>query len=103
MSIVKDEVAHILRHVNAEAATTDRSQAPGVAARAQKVRDALANRVTDKRDLARSQLLSDLVSLTDDPELKPLLSRIDANDNGERVQLILAEWVGKNRFYKDAG
>jgi len=102
MSTIKDELVHIFAHVNAEAATSDASQAPGVAGRAQKIRDALTPNANDTRDRTHSQFVSDLVGFTSDVTLKAIMNKLNPNDNGERIRLILAEWVGKNRFYKDA-
>lgn len=102
MPTIKDEITHIFAHTNAEAATSDASQVAGVAGRAQKIRDALTSRATDTRDRTRSQFVSDLVGFTSDVELKAIMNKFNPNDNGERIRLILAEWVGKDRFYKDA-
>ena len=101
MAAVKNEIAHILAHVNAEAATRDLSQSPGVEERAKKVRTALAVLVADARNLSRPEFVRELVSRTKDAELKSVMSKLSESDDGQRIRLILAEWVGKNRFFKD--
>ena len=92
---VRDEIAHILLHVEAEAKESDPSQTPGVAGRAQRVRVALESFKTDDRKLGRQQLLAALIRETGDSGLKGELNAIDKDDDGEKIRLSLQEWVGQ--------
>ncbi len=60
MAKARDVIAHILLHVDAEAATTDRSQAAGMAARAQYARDALQALAQDTRSRSRDEIMMDV-------------------------------------------
>lgn len=94
MPKVSDEVAHILKHVEAEAKDSDPSQAPGMATRAQKVRDMLESLKTDQRDLTRKQLIVELRG-TGDAGVKEMLDAIDADDPYSNLRMWISEWVGK--------
>ncbi len=91
---ISDSAAHILRHVNAEAATSDASQVPGVAERATKIRELLAPFAVDSRRVTRKGFLLTLRE-TLDVDVKGALDAIDADDDGQNINLMLAEWVGK--------
>ncbi len=60
MPVTKDVIAHILKHVDAEASDSDPSQVAGVGRRAQYVRDTLASFKTDTRDLKIDALLVEI-------------------------------------------
>jgi hypothetical protein len=97
---VKDLVAHILRHVDAEDATRDSSQAAGVAARAQYVRDTVDSFKTDTRELSKDAILvelSDAASLSASQVLFQSVITNTRADDGVRPQLSIQAWVGKNR------
>jgi len=96
MTLVKEVVAHILFHVDAEAATSDASQVSGVAQRAQLVRDAVATLKADSRDLTLSDLIADIRALVPAGSRKASLRRALANIE-QRPQLSIQTWVGKNR------
>jgi hypothetical protein len=96
--VVKELVAHILHHVDAEDATRDQSQAAGVADRAQYVRDAVRNLTADTKDSPTDSILqtiSDDALLTDK---QTSFQRAITNMKGEsRPQLAIQTWVGKAR------
>lgn len=94
MSRISSIVAHILTHVEAEAASSDSSQAPGVARRAQKVRDLLASFRTDVRDRTRKQFLLELRG-TSDIEMRAALNTIQEDDEGQTLRAVLTLWVGQ--------
>ena len=89
-------MAHILLHVNAEAADSDPSQVGGVQQRAVLVRRALNSLRNDNRDLPlKATLLAVHDHVPDDPgkaSLQRTLDNIEVNP-----QLRLQTWVGKNR------
>jgi hypothetical protein len=97
---VRDLVEHILHHTNAEAAESDSSQVPGVAARAQYVRDTVRGFETDKRELSIDVALKEISDATSLSALQVSFKKSIANllDAGEtRPQLAIQAWVGKNR------
>jgi hypothetical protein len=96
---VEDLVAHILRHVNAEAATSDSSQAAGVAARAQYVRDTVGGFKTDTRELSKDAILAELSGAASLSALQAAFQQVVTNMRSEgetRPQLAVQAWVGKN-------
>ena len=98
MPVVKELVTHILHHVNAEAATSDSSQAPGVQGRAQLVHVAVAGLVNDARDLPIDRVLQEIVLAT--PAIPDTASFQKALTNmmGEvRPQLAIQAWVGEKQ------
>ena len=98
MPVVKELVTHILHHVNAEAATSDSSQAPGVQGRAQLVRAAVADLVDDSRDLSADVVLQEIVLAA--PTLPDAASFQKALTNmmgAPRPQLAIQAWVGTKR------
>ena len=98
MPRVREVIAHILHHTNAEAAESDPSQAPGVAGRAQLVRTTVGGFEADTRDLAIDALLQEITDAM--PALPEAASfqRAITNMLGEpRPQLAIQGWVGKNQ------
>jgi hypothetical protein len=97
---VEDLVRHILRHVNAEAATRDSSQVAGVAARAQYVQDTVSGFKTDTRDLSKDAILAEVFDAASLSALQVSFQNVITNtrvDDGIRPQLSIQAWVGKNR------
>ena len=95
MPLVKELVAHILHHVNAEAATSDHSQAPGVQGRAQLVHVAVAGLVNDARDVPVGDTLQEIALAA--PALPDTASFQTALTNmldDPRPQLAIQAWVG---------
>ena len=89
-------MAHILFHVNAEAADSDPSQVGGVQQRAVLVRRALSSLMSDNRDLPlKATLLAVHDRVPDDPG-KASLQRTLGNIE-QRPHLALQTWVGKGR------
>ena len=89
-------MAHILFHVNAEAADSDPSQVGGVQQRAVLVRRALNSLRNDNRDLPlKDTLLTIRDRVPDDPG-KASLQRTLGNIEQE-PQLAIQEWVGQNK------
>ena len=99
MAITKELIRHILHHVNAEAADSDDSQAPGVAARAQYVRDAVRNLVTTTKDNTRDTILqtisNDALADAKQTSFRRAIANIRSAEE-TRPQLLIQEWVGKN-------
>ncbi len=97
MVLARDVVAHILLHVNAEAATSDRSQAPGVAERAQYVRDSVTRLASDTRQRSRDKIM---LAISDEAALdskQESFRRAVKNTLGEaRPHLGLQAWVGQD-------
>ncbi len=106
MPLVKEVVAHILNHVNAEAADSDPSQVAGVAERAQYVRDAVRSLAADTKD---SQLGTTLLAISDDAQRGPKRAsfrRAIANMTGSEERspwLAIHEWVARGRESLDDG
>ena len=97
MSIVSQEVAHILFHVNAENDAIDDSQIPGVQGRAGQVRAALAPLKNNNDDVTRAEFI-DLIrnrARPPDTELLDEINAINPDDDGEKIRLALQSWVGK--------
>ncbi len=98
MVLARDVVAHILLHVNAEARDSDRSQAPGVAERAQYVRDAVTRLSTDTRQRSRDKIMlaiSDEAAL--DSKQASFRRAVDSTLGESRPHLGIQEWVGKGQ------
>ncbi len=97
MVLARDVVAHILLHVNAEAATRDPSQVPGVAERAQYVRDASARFLTDTRQQSRDKIMLDVSAAAVLDVKQASFQRTIANLLGDaRPQQAIQDWVGQN-------
>jgi hypothetical protein len=97
MALVKDVIAHILLHVDAEASDSDPSQAPGVQERAKLVRDAVATLKDDARDLTLANtILAIRGDVPGDSRKASLLRALDNIGDGTRPQLALRAWVGQN-------
>jgi hypothetical protein len=98
MPRVREVIAHILHHTNAEAAERDASQVAGVAQRAQLVRDAVQSFAVDNRDMTLSDLLlaiyNAIPSGADRDSFRRALTNIRA-ESGTRPQLAIQEWVGR--------
>ena len=98
MPVVSEVIRHILHHTDAEAATSDPSQAPGVQGRAQLVRAAVEGLAADLRDLPIDEVLQEITLAA--PALPDVASFQKALTNmmGEaRPQLAIQAWVGKKR------
>jgi len=96
MATEQEEVAHILFHVDAEAATTDPSQTPGVVGRAQRVRALLNPHGNSELVFNRKDFLSKLINTPAiAADLKMELDLVDPEDDGENLIMVLLEWVGK--------
>lgn len=102
MPRVKDVIEHILHHVDAEAATIDRSQVAGVARRAQLVRDAVQTLTADNRNIALNDILLEISNKTpvssDRTSFRRTITKIRDN-NIPRPRLSIQTWVGKNREF----
>ncbi len=96
MAQVKDLVAHVLLHINDEAnGSSDPSQVPGVADRADLVRRTLAFLATDEREISDDEfmvLLSALIPA--DPKDASLKSNLADPARGYS-QFRMIDWVGK--------
>ncbi len=100
MPIVKDVIAHILHHVNAEAATSDQSQVAGVSKRAQYVRDSVAALEANTKDVSLDTILADIssaASLTADQTSFKRAIQNQRDSKTTRPQLAIQAWVGKAR------
>jgi len=100
MITVKEEIAHILLHVNAEANTSDVSQVAGVAGRAQRVRELVAPLEADLRGANHKNLLGVLrqrAPQIPDLELERVLLAVDEDDSGQKIRSVLREWVQVGR------
>ncbi len=99
MPVVKDLVAHILRHVNAEAAESDPSQVAGVDKRAQYVRDALRGFALDQRELPLDTALQFVAGGAPTSPEQDSFKRVLGNIRDEvmRPQSAIQTWVGKNQ------
>ncbi len=96
MVLARDVVAHILLHVNAEAADRDPSQAPGVAERAQYVRDAVTRLASDTRQRSRDKIMlaiSDEAAL--DSKQDSFRRAVEDTLGQSRPHLGIQAWVGK--------
>ena len=98
MPVVKEVVAHILHHVNAEAANRDPSQAEGVAERAQYVRDAVRNLTADSKDSSLDTILQAISGDALGGAKRAPFRRAITNMAGDsRPQLAIQEWVGRGQ------
>lgn len=102
MPVVKDLIAHIRLHVDAEAATSDSSQVVGVDRRAAYVIAAMDGLKADTRDLSIDAILvavSSAAALTVDQASFQQAVTNQRNDGEPRPQLAMREWVqtGKER------
>ena len=100
MPRVRNLIAHILHHVNAEAADSDPSQVAGVSRRAQLVRDAVQSLRTDSRDLTIRDILRAIYDAIPNRAGRASFRRAIENmraEGGTRPQLAIQTWVGKAR------
>ena len=100
MARVRDLIAHIRHHVNAEAADSDPSQVAGVSRRAQLVRDAVQGLRTDPRDLTIRDILRAIYDAVPNRTGRASFRRAIENmraEGGTRPQLAIQTWVGKAR------
>lgn len=100
MPLVKEAIAHILHHTNAEAAGSDASQVTGVARRAQLVRDAVQSFTADNRDLTLRDLLLAIYNAIPGRVDRDSFRRALVNMRDEREprpRLAIQVWVGKTR------
>lgn len=97
MAKARDVIAHILLHVDAEAATTDRSQAAGMAERALYARDALQSLALDTRSRSRDEILLDVSRAAVLDAKQASFQRAIRNLLGDsRPEHGIQHWVGKN-------
>ena len=98
MPLVREVIRHILHHVDAEAATSDPSQAPGVQGRAQLVRAAVAGLTADLRDLPVDAVLQEIaLAVPVLPEAASFQTAITNMMGEARPQLEIQAWVGTKR------
>ena len=98
MTVVSELVAHILFHVNAEASDSDPSQVPGVARRAQYVRDVVAGLRSDSRDLDTDTILAAISTAATGSPDRTGFKRMVENQRivrETRPQLAIQAWVGQ--------
>ena len=98
MTVVSDLITHILFHVNAEASDSDPSQVPGVARRAQYVRDVVAGLRSDSRELDLDTILSAISAEATDSTDRAGFKRMVENQRTvreTRPQLAIQAWVGQ--------
>lgn len=90
-------VDHILLHVNVEDAVTRSIQVPGVAERAQYVRDAVGNLVFQPEDdWSRDTILTVISAAAPVGPLESAFQSVISNtlsDECHRMQLMIHEWV----------
>ena len=96
MPRVKDVIEHILHHVNAEAATSDASQAPGVQGRATLVRLSVDTLKSDNRNIPINDILLEIHNLapshSDRSSFRRTITNI-INSNIPRPRLAIQAWV----------
>lgn len=97
MAIVKEVIAHILLHVNAEIPDPlDEDQVVGVEERAQYVRDTLSSLTTDSSQKSESDLIQVISDKTTTDTKQDTFKRMLTNIE-QKPQLAIQDWVGKNR------
>lgn len=89
--ILKDVVAHLLLHVDAETSKVDPSQKPGLNIRKDEVHAMVSPLRNRNTEVTRAEYL-DLLRGRASGEL---LDEINALDDGEKVRSALQAWVGK--------
>jgi len=89
----KDEIDHILLHVEAEAATSTPIQVPGVAGRAQQARDLLDPHKNDNQARDRGEILGLLIASAVTGRLKSVLQDLDPNNGGQPIREFVQRWV----------
>ena len=98
MPIIKEVIEHILHHVDAEAAKSDPSQTPGVAGRAQLVRNALETLENDNRNVPINAIMLEVHDKTpsspDRVSFRNTIMNI-INSDIPRPRLAIQEWVSK--------
>ncbi len=97
MALVRDVIAHILFHINAESSDSDESQVAGVDRRAQFVRSALQDLIDDDRDISPGQILQEIHNLAPGGRERAAFRRTIRNINIEDIspQLAIQEWVAR--------
>lgn len=106
MPVIREIVEHVLFHVNAEAASSDDSQASGVSTRAQFVRDAVASLIADNRNISRGRILQELRALAPGGPSRNSFRRTLAHSisvDDDNLQLTIQAWVGQNVERRDNG
>ena len=94
--LVSDQIAHMLFHVDAELRLNKQSQVSGKQIRGSALKGLLHKWARDQREMSRRDLILLLSGDTRNPNLKSLFTSLDLDDDGQRVRLVMAEWVGKN-------
>ena len=100
MPVIKDTIEHILHHVDAEAATSDESQAPGVQGRATLVRQSVDALKTDNRNIPINDILLEIHNLAPSHSDRSSFRRAITNMRTYNIrtpQLAIQGWVGKNK------
>ena len=94
---VSDEIAHIFLHIDAE--KDSRGDSPDVAARHAKLKMVLDKFTTDSRIISRKDLILALTAATSDRTVKDTFELLDLDDDGQRIRLLLQEWVGTGSLH----
>jgi len=94
MEEIKDIIDHIFDHIDAEVSSDDQSQFPGKGPRHAKLRAFLNRHKNDATEVTRAEFVQILIDDTGDPDLLAALARIDVDDDGQKIRLVLQEWVG---------
>ena len=94
---VEQRIVHLLHHIDQEAATSDASQITGVAARAQTIRNELAQFRGDNRVLSRANFLRLLKQDIQDTRVLAILTGINETERTQNINGELQTWVGKDR------
>ena len=101
MIIVKEIIAHILFHVNAEVPDPlDEDQVAGVEERAQYVRDTLRTLTTNSSQKSEGEIIQMISDKTKTDSKQDTFKRALANIE-QKPQLAIQDWVGKNREKPD--
>ena len=97
MAKASEVIAHIMAHLEAEAATADRSQAPGVAERARYARAALQQLARDTRSRSRDEIMLDVSHAAAVDAKQEGFQRTIRNLLGDsRPHHAVQRWVGQN-------
>ncbi len=92
-SRVSDEIAHIFFHV--DRGLTDDDRELGAETRHAKLKIVLDQFKTDSRIISRKDLILALIAATLDNDVKEGLQLLNVDDDGQRIRLVLGEWVEK--------
>lgn len=93
---IDDVTAQILFHVEAEDASVDNSQAPGVNGRAEQMRVLLDPYKGNSNAAERVEFLGMLRNENSQAGLQQLMDDFRDNDEGQRLRVFMKRWVGEN-------